>query len=344
MKNIFLGILVLLLVALVACADTSGEITASPAQQEQISETTLSDAAEVEAEEPSQTETEKTEAPDSGEEEGSDEYRNISAYEAEELVVEKLIDYEILAEYLVVEYLVVEDLVTEELMAEEPEIVTAGMPSAVVARTIDGDTVELYTGERVRLIGVDTPERGEPGFNEATEFTRNLVEGETVWLSGSGNDTDRFGRLRRYVWIQEPTDPQSDEQIQSLKLNALLLLYGHAVVMEVGGETHAWSRNIIPIQTASDIALTPEPPPEPPSEATPAQPPTPPATPIPESQPEPEPQQEPPIGPTFIGNVNSQIFHRTNGSTLPAPRNQVHFDSRDAAIAAGHRPCQRCRP
>lgn len=46
----------------------------------------------------------------------------------------------------------------------------------------------------------------------------------------------------------------------------------------------------------------------------------------------------------YIGNLNSHVFHRESCTGLPAEHNQVHFDSRDAAVAAGYTPCGRCDP
>ena len=69
----------------------------------------------------------------------------------------------------------------------------------LVQRVIDGDTVVLANGDRVRYIGMDTPERGEPLFDEATELNRRLVEGHRVGLLKDQSETDRFGRLLRYV-------------------------------------------------------------------------------------------------------------------------------------------------
>ena len=110
---------------------------------------------------------------------------------------------------------------------------------ARVDRVIDVDTIlvtktDSGIQERVRLIGVDAPETGEPGASEATEFVRSLVSGRTVWLEADGSDRDRFGRLRRYVWLRVPTDPECDNEIRELMLNALLLVYGHAEAMTVG--------------------------------------------------------------------------------------------------------------
>ncbi|MCL2620127.1 MAG: hypothetical protein FWD97_04240 [Defluviitaleaceae bacterium] len=70
---------------------------------------------------------------------------------------------------------------TEEYTSIQDDEATAptetphGLTEAVVTRVIDGDTVELYSGERVRLIGIDAPEVGEAGADEATNFVRDLV-------------------------------------------------------------------------------------------------------------------------------------------------------------------------
>jgi len=77
----------------------------------------------------------------------------------------------------------------------------------------DGDTirVEWPDGwwERVRYIGIDTPEIGhaageedEPWGPEATAFNRDLVEGRQVLLERDISDTDRYDRLLRYVWVE----------------------------------------------------------------------------------------------------------------------------------------------
>jgi len=108
------------------------------------------------------------------------------------------------------------------------------LTEAVVSRVIDGDTIILTCGERVRFIGIDAPERGQPGANEATQFVRERVEGITIWLEADGADRDRFGRLRRYIWLQKPTDPKDENEILQYQLNALLLKNGHAVVLIIG--------------------------------------------------------------------------------------------------------------
>lgn len=77
---------------------------------------------------------------------------------------------------------------------------------ARVARAIDGDTIELQNGERVRYIGMDAPEAVDlqkpvQCFGpEATERNRELVLGKSVWLAKDISEHDKYGRFLRYVW------------------------------------------------------------------------------------------------------------------------------------------------
>jgi micrococcal nuclease len=69
-----------------------------------------------------------------------------------------------------------------------------------VTRVVDGDTVVLSTGQHVRIIGIDTPESGECGFDQATAAMRRLVERKAVTAPGGARDNvDSYGRLLRYI-------------------------------------------------------------------------------------------------------------------------------------------------
>jgi micrococcal nuclease len=74
-----------------------------------------------------------------------------------------------------------------------------------VRRIIDGDTFVIrYDGEptSVRILGIDTPERGEPGFIEARERLARQIEGRVVRLSFDGpRKRDAFGRLLATVSV-----------------------------------------------------------------------------------------------------------------------------------------------
>jgi len=72
-----------------------------------------------------------------------------------------------------------------------------------VTRVIDGDTIEIEGGYRVRYIGIDTPERDEPYYWEASGVNRNLVEGKEIRLEKDVENKDEYGRLLRYVWVDD---------------------------------------------------------------------------------------------------------------------------------------------
>jgi len=72
---------------------------------------------------------------------------------------------------------------------------------AKVTAVIDGDTIEIEGGERVRYIGIDTPETDECYGPEATEANRELVEGEKVILIRDLENRGKYGRLLRYVIV-----------------------------------------------------------------------------------------------------------------------------------------------
>ena len=78
-----------------------------------------------------------------------------------------------------------------------------------VLRVIDGDTIVIEGGQRVRYIGIDAPEmahprygrRGEPFGEAARRFNEKLVLGRRVRLEFDVEREDRYGRLLAYVWV-----------------------------------------------------------------------------------------------------------------------------------------------
>lgn len=90
----------------------------------------------------------------------------------------------------------------------------------LVKRAIDGDTIELAGGLRVRLIGIDTPEleRGNRGVEcfgvQAADKIRELVEGKYVRLVNDVSEFDRYGRVLRYVYVVDfDADTQEEKEI-----------------------------------------------------------------------------------------------------------------------------------
>jgi micrococcal nuclease len=83
---------------------------------------------------------------------------------------------------------------------------------SVVVEVIDGDTVKLDNGEVVRLLGVDAPERGEEGYYAAMYRLGELVEDNGVILVTDINSSnrDKYGRLLRYVYIEDSNESVND--------------------------------------------------------------------------------------------------------------------------------------
>lgn len=100
-----------------------------------------------------------------------------------------------------------------------------GPTEAVVARVIDGDTIELASGETIRYLMVNTPET-TGGKNEcyganAVQFNRDLVEGKTVELDYDEECTDRFDRTLAYV------------SVNGQEVNSLMIERGYACLLHI---------------------------------------------------------------------------------------------------------------
>lgn len=76
-----------------------------------------------------------------------------------------------------------------------------GGNSVLIERVVDGDTLQPIEGENIRLLGINTPERGDLFYEEAKEFLEDLVLNKTVRLEFLGEKTDKYGRTLAYVFI-----------------------------------------------------------------------------------------------------------------------------------------------
>lgn len=112
---------------------------------------------------------------------------------------------------------------------------------ALVKRAIDGDTIQLETGEMVRLIGIDTPEMHESDKlyrdsrrtrqdirtikelgKRAYEFTKKLVEGKRVSLEFDKEKRDKYGRLLAYAYLKD-----------GIFINAEIVKQGYASLLTI---------------------------------------------------------------------------------------------------------------
>jgi micrococcal nuclease len=93
----------------------------------------------------------------------------------------------------------------EQAISEIPQIIADAQssPTAEVTRVVDGDTVELADGNKVRFNGINTPEHNENHFLEAKQNMELLVLNKTVHLQKDISDKDKYGRELRYVFTAD---------------------------------------------------------------------------------------------------------------------------------------------
>ena len=132
---------------------------------------------------------------------------------------------------------------TTQKKADPISIAANGLYYVRVTRVIDGDTVEVAFNdthkERVRLIGVDTPETVHPQKaaqkygKEASDYTKKELTDKKVWLNMDIELRDKYKRLLGYIWMEKPNDGENEQEVRSKMFNARLLLEGYAQVMTI---------------------------------------------------------------------------------------------------------------
>ena len=100
-----------------------------------------------------------------------------------------------------------------------------------VTKVVDGDTLDTSVG-RVRFFGIDTPEKGDQCFQEATNFTR-IAAGDEVRLETGPRRTDSYGRRLAYVY-----DSSGDS------IDAQLISGGFAVAWTRDGQHRDYLKNL----------------------------------------------------------------------------------------------------
>ena len=181
-----------------------------------------------------------------------------------------------------------------------------------VLRVVDGDTIEIdYNGEKekVRLIGVDTPESVHPDAEKntdygktAAEFTTEKLEGQLVSLEFDVEQRDKYGRLLAYVYL--------DGQM----FNSLLLEEGHAMVSTYPPNVKYADLFLEQQQEAreagvglwADILTSGE----------------------------------------YVASLNGSKYHLSSCSSAQKIKeeNRIWFKDSDSAEAAGYEPCSICNP
>lgn len=209
---------------------------------------------------------------------------------------------------------------------EDTSLVKRSLPGSVatVAAVIDGDTIELTTGERVRYIGIDTPEsttRHECFGEEARAKNRALVEGKEVVLVADVENQDKYGRLLRYVYL--------DEQFINLSLveqgfaTALVIPPNNAHASTIATAMSSAQRERRGLWASCPIAAH-----QPPTNQTPYN--------YDPAVPQASTLDCPPEAP-IKGNAQSMIYHNPGGKFYEKTKPEACFAHKEAAKAAGYR-------
>ena len=181
--------------------------------------------------------------------------------------------------------------------------------SSICTKVVDGDTIYLDNGKKIRFVGVNTPEKGVNGYLTSKLFVQKLCLGKTVGIDiDDSKHTDKYGRTLGVVIVD------------GKNVNEMLLKEGLAEVMYIPPSefypyTWADSTTHIPnsqntyVHTSTHNTVSDG-------------------------------------DGKYIGNSNTGKFHKTTckwGQKISS-NNKVTFNSRNDAISQGYQPCKVCNP
>jgi len=104
--------------------------------------------------------------------------------------------------------------------------VQENIESTTVRKVIDGDTVEIADGRRVRYAGINSPEKAKCFFDQAKAENEQLVLNKKIRLEKDSSNRDKYGRLLRYLYV-------TDQSGQEIFVNDFLVRQGFARVLSV---------------------------------------------------------------------------------------------------------------
>lgn len=206
----------------------------------------------------------------------------------------------------------------------------------VVSKHVDGDTVYIILDdgieEKLRFIGVNTPETVHPSKpveffgEEASDFTKESLLGKTIYLEKDISDTDRYGRLLRYIWLEVPSKINEDE-IRNKMFNAKLLLEGYAQVSTFPPDVKYQEYFLTFMKEAKEnkIGLWSQD----------------------DKFYEIDIKKEDIVADTnYIGNSKTMKFHKKECSSVQTMKleNKTVFETKDEAKEQGFIPCKTCKP
>ena len=237
----------------------------------------------------------------------------------------------------------------EETDSSEKHDIDKYFEIATITNVTDGDTVTVGIygqGYKTRFIGVDTPETVHPNKpvefmgKEASDFTKEQLQDKKVLLEKDVSDTDRYNRLLRYIWLEEPSDLENPtyEDVRDKMFNGILVRDGYANAATFPPDVKYQEYFARIEQEAKDkgVGLWDE-------EAASAY-----VTPQDNQQTSSNSGWQETNNPSqnsgmIKGNINSKIYHVPGGASYNklAEHNTIYFNSEEEAQAAGYRRAKR---
>jgi len=141
-------------------------------------------------------------------------------------------------------------LAAEASAGDKPYCRPTAIGTATVRAVIDGRTVSLVDGRRLRLAGIEVPHRGGEATRAAKAALANLVAGRAVTLLRLGPASDRYGRLTALVAPVSEAAPQDGRSVQ-----LALLAQGHARVAARVGDAACAAGFLLAERTARAAGL-----------------------------------------------------------------------------------------
>lgn len=205
---------------------------------------------------------------------------------------------------------------TDDILNKYNDTYLTSEKRGVCTQVVDGDTIYLADGEKVRLVGVNTPERGVKGYQASKNFVSKLCLNKEVGINVDDRKyRDKYGRTLAVVIVD------------GKNLNEMLLKEHLAEVMYIPPSEFTpqkWADGTT--QTAQVTTTT---------QASNNS-----------MQSNTQKQSTSNDGSSYIGNSNSYKFHRADCEAVSkmSEKNKVILKSRDEAINSGYKPCKICNP
>lgn len=184
--------------------------------------------------------------------------------------------------------------------------------SAVCTKVVDGDTIYLDNGDKVRFVGVNTPERGVEGYITSKNFVQKLCLNKEVGIDiDDSKHTDRYGRILGVVIVD------------GKNVNEMLLKEGLAEIMYMPPSEfypYDWANSNTPVADSHSSSSN--------------------------SHPTSTQSTSSDSSASYVGNANTGKFHESYCSSVSkmSEKNKVFFSSRDEATNQGYIPCKICNP